>query len=264
MSKNENKSMHRTTLRILELMETISEHPAACTLSDLSNTLNIPKSTLSPILYTLTQKEYLTLDVQQRYSVGLAAYQLGQSFLGQFHFLTEAERLISAITAVCMETCHFAVLSGGDVLYLKKIDSPQPIRMVSSVGTRLPAYATALGKSLLLDMNLSSLKALYPDGLKRITPNTITDFNELYAQLEQARREGFTYECEESNEYVRCIGIPVRKNGQVIAAISVATPVFRYDEEKADLIRALLKDAQKKIEHLLSSLDISVDQLTVM
>lgn len=261
MTNTENKSMHRTTLRILEIMESISKHPSQYNLSELSSMLDIPKSTLSPILYTLVKKEYLSQDAQQKYAVGLSAYRMGQSFLERFHFLTEVERIISAITEVCMETCHFAVLSGGDVLYLKKVDSPQPVRMVSSVGNRLPAYTTSLGKALLLDMTLPQLKALYPDGLKKITANTITDFEELYAQLEQGRREGFTYEVEESNEYIRCIAIPIHQNGRVIAAVSVATPIFRYDEEKANLIRALLKDAQKKLELLLATLGIEMEQL---
>ena len=62
------------------------------------------------------------------------------------------------IVGVCSETCHFGILVGGDVLYLLKIDSPEPIRMYSSGGRRLPAYATGIGKALLSDYTLPMLK----------------------------------------------------------------------------------------------------------
>jgi len=69
---------------------------------------------------------------------------------------------------------------------------------------------------------------------------------ELYQQLKQARIEGFTYEVEESNEYIRCIAVPIRKQGIIVAAMSVAIPTFRYTEDKAELVKHLLKSEKEK------------------
>ena len=255
------RETHRTTDRLLDIFEQIADHPGEKTLTDISKTLAIPKSTISPILYTLTARGYITSDALGRYTIGSSTYLLGRSFLGQFHFLDEVERILVSMTDVCMEASHFATLSGGDVFYLKKVESPQPIRMVSSVGRKLPAYSTALGKALLMDCTKTELAALYPDGLTAITPKTITDIDKLYDQLLLSRKQGYTTESEESNEDIRCLAVPVRKDGRIVAALSIATPVFRFTKEKEDLIRVLLFDAQKKIERLIDSPDVDLSSL---
>lgn len=257
----EQKIYHRTTSRILDILELIAANPGACTLSAISEKLSAPKSSLSPILQELVSRNYLTLSSGQKYRIGFALYSIGSGFLKQFNFLDEVEKYLQNMTNICNEASHFAVLSGKDVLYLKKANSPEPIRMVSFIGNRIPAYSTALGKALLLDHTSAQLRALYPDGLQKVTENTITDFNVLKHQLEEGRKNGFTYEIEESNQYIRCIAVPVRKNGKVVAAVSIATPVFRYNEEKEQLIKLLLFDAQKKIENLVNTIEIDFNDL---
>lgn len=259
--KEENNTLHRTTLRILEILKLVADNPGRFTLSDVSDRLRISKSTISPILHTLVHKGFLSLGTDLRYRIGFSAYEIGTCFLHQFSFLDEIEKILSDVTNVCMEASHFAVLSGGDVLYLKKVNSPEPIRMVSYVGNRIPAYSTALGKALLLNMSINDIRKLYPDGLLPVTEHTITDFNELKEQLLKARQEGFVYESEESNQYIRCIAVPIRKAEKIVAAVSVATPVFRYDEKKEALIKTLLSNAQYKIETFISRLEINYEDL---
>ena len=86
--------------------------------------------------------------------------------------MEEIKTIMTNMVNVCSETCHYAILIEGDVLYLQKIDSPEPIRMFSSIGKRLPAYGTGLGKALLMDHNMDQLRSLYPNGLKKLTKNT--------------------------------------------------------------------------------------------
>lgn len=186
---------------------------------------------------------------------------MGNSYLSQLNFLDEVEKILTNMTNVCMETSHFGILKGGDVLYLKKIDSPEPIRMTSRVGMRIPAYGTAIGKALLMDTEFLELKRLYPNGLKALTENTITDFNDLANQLSEARLLGYTYEMEESTQYIRCFAVPIRKKGKVVAAISVAIPIFRYTEERAKLVRTLLFDSKNKIETILNNVDMDMEHL---
>lgn len=257
----EQKIYHRTTSRVLDILELIADNPDTYTLSAIGQELNAPKSSISPILQELVSRGYLSLTSGQKYRIGLTLYNIGSGFLKQFNFLDEVEKYLENMTNVCNEASHFSVLSGGDVLYLKKVNSPEPIRMVSFIGNKIPAYSTALGKALLLDHTPAQIRKLYANGLQKVTPNTITDFDVLNQQLDEGRRNGFTYEIEESNQYIRCIAVPVRKRGNVVAAVSIATPVFRYDNEKEQLIRTLLFDAQKKIENLVNHIDIDFKDL---
>lgn len=257
----ESKTFHRTTGRILDILELIASNPNAYTLSAISQILDVPKSSISPILQELVNRGYLCQTIEQKYGIGLSLYDIGSRFLKQFNFLDEVEKYLLNMTNVCNEASHFSVLSGGDVLYLKKVNSPEPIRMVSYIGNKIPAYSTALGKSLLLDFSPAQLRQLYPDGLMKVTPNTITDFNILIDQLNEGREKGYTYEIEESNQYIRCIAVPIRKENHVVAAISIATPIFRYTDEKEQLTKTLLFDAKKKIEYLVNRININFEDL---
>lgn len=257
----ESKTFHRTTGRILDILELIASNPNTYTLSAISQVLNVPKSSISPILQELVNRGYLCQTIEQKYSIGLSLYDIGSGFLKQFNFLEEVEKYLVNMTNVCNEASHFSVLSGGDVLYLKKVNSPEPIRMVSYIGNKIPAYSTALGKSLLLDFSPAQLHQLYPDGLTKVTPNTITDFNILINQLNEGREKGYTYEIEESNQFIRCIAVPIRKENHVVAAISIATPIFRYTDEKEQLTKTLLFDAKKKIEYLVNRINIDFEDL---
>ena len=242
---------HKPTLRALSVLELVAQHRHPYTLSELSAGLAIPASTLLPIVHTLRDRQYLSYDEKtQTYSLGFRLFELG-SMVQDTDFYAGIVDIMQTVVDGCGETCHFGILSGGDVLYLAKVNSPQAIRMYSMAGRRLPAYSTAIGKALLRDQTPAQLKALYPEGLIPLTPNTITDLGTLYGELLEIRSEGFAYEVEESNENIRCIAVPICSGGRVTAAMSVAIPVFRYSEELRRKAESLLKDAAGFAERIL-------------
>lgn len=246
---------HRSTQRVLDILDNIVKNrESGLSLTELAAALEAPKSSLFPIVHTLCQAGFLSLHPEtSRYTIGFKAYEVGNAFLKEDSINAEIKEQMRSITAQCREACFFGELVDGDVFYLFKTDSPEPIRMVASPGKRLPAYSAGIGKALLSGRGRNELEALYPDGLKPLTPNTVTDMDELYRQLEAVRQTGVAYEKEESTPYIQCIAVPIRKNGSVIAAMSVAVPVFRYDEEKERAITSLLKETQRKLETLVTS-----------
>jgi DNA-binding IclR family transcriptional regulator len=253
---------HRATDRTLRAIEYVAASQAGRTFSQIVEHLNAPKSSIHPILKTLCEHGFLMYSAQARvYKTGVRLFECGYSYLEQTDVLDLIRDQMQLIVDGCKETCHFGVLEGGDVLYLLKIDSPEPIRLYSSVGRRLPAYATGVGKALLSNHTPDMLKKLYPDGLRPVTEHTIASFEALSGQLASVRETGLSYESEESDQHVRCVGAPVFKNGQVIAAVSVALPVFRADEEKIARIGALLKNAREKIERIVTERDVNFHQL---
>lgn len=240
---------HKPTLRIIAILELLSEVNTPYTLSEISRSLGISTSTLFPILHTLREKKYLKLDEKkQMYTLGLRLFEIGSRIQSSLSY-DQITRVMGQIVETCGETCHFGMLDRGDVLYLAKVDSPEPIRMFSTIGKRLPAYGTAIGKALLKNYSPGELKSLYPTGLKPMTANTITDFNVLFEQLNSP--DIFTYENEESNEQIRCIAAPVYRGGAVVAAVSVAVPVFRYSDEKQAQIERALKESLVQFEQII-------------
>lgn len=248
--------MHSPTLRVIKIINLISSNNGLLTLSDISKYAEIPIGTLHPILRTLTELNFVSFNPQKNtYSIGIKLFISGNAFIQSKDSLSGIEHVLEELTFKSGETSHFAKLDGGNVLYLAKVESMKPVRMYSAIGKQLPAYGTSLGKALMSGMTKNEIKALYPNGLIALTEHTITDFDVLYSQIESIREVGFAYECEESNEGVRCIAVPVEKEGRIVAAISIGIPVFRYTEVKKVEFENMLKVAKVDVEKIITYLD---------
>lgn len=242
-------AIHKPTLRTLSVLELLSKSDQNYTLSEISRRLGMATSTLYPILQSLRDERYLGYDKKtQSYTLGMRMFEVGSRVQNSSAF-QEINNIMSGVVGICDETCIFGKLDNGDVLYLSKVESNQPVRMFCSVGKRLPAYSTALGKALLKGYSVERLKKLYPNGLKPLTVNTITDFKKLHEQLNE--NDIFLYEREESNKDICCVAVPIHLEGSVVAACSVATPVFRFNSEKRAKIENALKEALVKYEKMI-------------
>ena len=141
---------HAPTQRVLDILEFLSKQEAPCTLTEIAAGIAASKSTVFAVLHTMARRRFLHLDpATDRYSLGISAFSVGSAYLEQADFLTLLRGEMRSVVEDCGEICQMGILEGGEVLYLIKIDAPQPIRMASFVGKRLPAYATALGKAML-------------------------------------------------------------------------------------------------------------------
>jgi DNA-binding IclR family transcriptional regulator len=245
---------HRPTARVVAALRSIAASGQGLTLSQLASQTSVAKSTLFPIMHTLRDAGWVVYDeATQRYRVGPGMYELGASYLAAHSGLADVKAIMTGIVAACGETCYFGRLAGDEVSYLLAVDSPQPIRMVASVGNRLPAHSTAIGKALLSRQRPDQVRRLYPHGLRAMTANTITNLDVLIQQLDQVRREGLAYETEESTPHICCVAVPLIVGIHAVAAVSVATPVFRFTPEKKQLIVRLLLDAKPKLERIVAA-----------
>lgn len=119
---------------------------------------------------------------------------------------------------------------------------PDTLSMQSTLGKRNPLHSTSLGKALLAFRDDDEIRErLSKMEMKKLAPRTITDPDELFAQLMQARAQGYAEEIEESEAGVRCMAVPVLDHaGKSVAAISIAFPLIRFDEtRKSEYVRLL-------------------------
>lgn len=246
-------SDHRTTARILDILELIARSPEGLSLASISRSLDAPKSSLFPLLSTLVARNYLKLNAEaQRYHIGEQLFVLGNSFVNKAGLMEEIRDAADQLSKSTGETVYFGVLSGLDVLYLIKSDLYSNFRVVSNPGSKLPAYSTGYGKSLLSQFGPEEIKAFYPSGsLKQVTENTVRDVESLNRELEEVRRNGFSHEKGESTPGIECIAAPVKYEGAIIAGISIAVPQFRYTEEREELFRKYLSETVERIEALI-------------
>lgn len=252
------KSLHRPTLRVLNILEAVGYNKQGYTLTEMANFIHAPKSSIFPILYTLVDQKYLYYNRQtMRYFIGMKAYEVGQNYAKQSDVLKDISEIVLNMVNVCGETSHFAVLDEGNIFYLITHDSPERVRVFTTVGARMPAYATSLGKALLLDHSLAQLENMYPQQLPSLTPQTVPTVSRLYQQLQNSQNEQLTSEQGESNSNISCFSVPIRKNGQIIAALSTSILQTHFTVEKAELIKILLKNAKGRIELLVKDVDVN-------
>ncbi|MCI1248086.1 MAG: IclR family transcriptional regulator [Megasphaera sp.] len=243
---------HKPTLRVLDIADALAKSKNGLTLSQLSDTIGCPKSTLMPILKTMTTREYLTRNTNtQVYNIGKQAFIIGSVYQDDCDVMKLIQDQMNQLGSLCDETCHLGILSGQSILYLLKVTSPKPIQLISSVGKKLPAYATALGKALLHDYSETELIELFPEPLTPITDHTLQNIPQLYRSIHQDDTHGFTYEEEEITRHARCIARPLRIDGKIVAALSVSFLVFNASKEHIDFIKDALTKSANLIEKLM-------------
>jgi IclR family transcriptional regulator, KDG regulon repressor len=243
--------------RALDILELFLERPNLSA-PEITDSLGLPRTTVHELLTTLTERAYLipTPGQPTRYRLGMRLFQLGSVFADQLDLAHEAREIAQKVAANCDETVHVAVLDGADVVYVAKVDSTHPVRMVSAVGRRLPAHCTGVGKMLLSGLSADALDARCPRDreLPGMTPRSITSPAKLRAHLEQVRERGLSYDECESNEAVYCVAAPVYDHtGAMVAAMSISAPSIRWNPERrdewSDLIRRGAEDLSERLGH---------------
>jgi len=220
--------------RALDILELFLGRPQLSA-REVAERLDLPRTTVHELLVTLVERSYLISVPGQpvRYRLGMPVFQLGAAFAGRLDLVREAQGVTRDVAAACDEAVHVAVRDGADVIYLVKVDSTHPVRMVSGVGLRLPAHCTAVGKILLSDLDPAGLDAVLEKGvLAGMTRDSITDPDRLRAHLEGVRAEGVATDVGESDSAMRCVAAAIRDHsGAAIAAMSLSAPVIRWTSQ---------------------------------
>lgn len=224
--------------------------------ADIATRLGLPRTTVHELLSTLVDRRYLVQIQGQplRYQLAVRVFQLGAAFAQQLDIVRESQQVANEVAAACGETVHVAMLEGRDVIYIARVDSTHPVRMVSAVGQRVPAHCTGVGKTLLSDLSSEGFTALYPhsNALQKLTPNSITSTSRLKAEIAKIREQGLAYDDCESNEDVHCVAAGVRDHtSTMVAAMSISVPTLRWnDASRRQLTELVLKGARALSESL--------------
>ncbi|GAA2433767.1 IclR family transcriptional regulator [Actinomadura vinacea] len=238
------------TLELLELLASRQNRPAR--LRELTEALNVPRSSLYALLRTLTKHGWVRTDASgTMYGIGIRALLVGTSYLDTDPHLRIVKPMLDELGEKLDETFHFGRLDEFDVVYLATRESSQYLRAYSRVGRRLPAYCTALGKSLLAERHGDELERHVPAELAATTPRTITDRDALAADLVRTRERGHAIDVEENSLGLHCFGFALRYTPEGRPprdAISCSVPLARLTPEREAEIVAAMREARERIE----------------
>lgn len=235
----------RAVDRALDILECFSREDNALTATEIGARVGLHKSTLHRFLVNLEHRGYLKRDPQTgRYSLGLRLFELGSVVWDTLDVHTLVRPIMHAMVREMNETGQIVCYDDGQVIYIDKLECSQSVRMVTSVGLRLPAYCTASGKVLLSYQPPEEVERVIARGLVRHTPNTITDPERLHAELAEVRRRGYAVDFEEVQLGLAGVAAPIYDfHGQVVAALSLAGPVSRLKPELERYVTAVVRYA---------------------
>ncbi|ASU80842.1 IclR family transcriptional regulator [Actinopolyspora erythraea] len=240
--------------RAFDILELFLDEPELSA-PEITGKLGLPRTTVHELLSTLVERGYLVPSGRgsTRYRLGVRGFQLGSAYADRLDLAREGQLVAEEVAAECNETVHIGIREGTEVLYIAKVDSGHPVRMVSAVGRRLPAHCTAVGKALLASLSRQELDELYgAEPLRPMTDNSITDPTKLREELDGVTENGRAREYCESNDAVACVAAPVRDHyGGVVAAMSIAVPILRWSERsERELAETVVRGARNLSERL--------------
>jgi DNA-binding IclR family transcriptional regulator len=218
--------------RGLKLLRLFRRTRPSITPPEIAHELKIPRSTVHRLLQTLEEMEFLRRADGGAYVLGPAVLSIGFEYLSSLDIVQLSNPVLSQLRDKTQSSAHLAVLHGTDIVYLSRHPSPSAVTSNVSIGTRLPAHATVMGRVLLADLSSPALHALYKDKpLQRFTPKTPTTIASLERLLLEDRRLGYVIGSSYYERGVTSVAAPVRDHiGKVIAAINVAIVDTLVDE----------------------------------
>lgn len=242
--------------RALTVLDYVGEHHSV-TFGQILTDLDLPRSSAHGLLRTLVAGGWLEIDALSRcYTLGLRTWQLGQRYLGHRDLAQLAKPYMDELALKLGETVQLARLDGIENVYIAISEGPRPMRLASSVGMRLHAHGTGIGKALLSQLDAVEVRRrLSGVVLPSFTDRTVTDLDELTGLIDQARANGFALDDGEYLVGCRCVAVPMNVHGAdggLVAAMSVTAPVFRCDETWPERALVTLQAGAARIRERLS------------
>jgi IclR family KDG regulon transcriptional repressor len=221
--------------------------------SDAAQALKHPKSSISALMAALAEQGLLCRTGERRYRLGWRVMVLSQILLETTEFRSEARRAMEHLVSLTGETVHLAALEANQVVYVDKLQGTRAIQVrLTRIGIRLPAHCSAVGKAILAHLPWERvLQILDKQGLPALTPNTITDPEELHRELRNVREQGYAYDFAEAELELCCVAAPIRDHsGEVVASMSLSVPSYRFEDYREKYRTLIVSTTQKVSENL--------------
>lgn len=237
----------RRALRIFEYMLATAE---PVTMARLIEALAIPKSTAYELVRTLSEAGYIEPSGRDGgLFLGRKLFLLGMAYRNRVDLLRDGSQIVEDLRNETGETVQFSVLAEDHMHVLMKEEGIRPIRIISTVGSRVPVNWAAAGRLLVSDLDDAALRRLLTETM-RPSPSgrACMDLDEVMAQVRRFRARGHATEVNEANDHAGCVAAPVLDaSGRCIAAISVVAPEHRLAGADMDQIVASVTAAAARL-----------------
>ncbi len=225
----------RTVYKAGQVLSLFSVERPEWGVSEVSKALDFPKSSASAMMGALAEQGLLRRTSERRYRLGWQIMAMSHILLATTGFREEARRAMEYLVSVFGETVHLAALERGQVIYVDKMQGTKAVQVaVTAVGGKFSAHASGVGKAILAHRPWEEVEGILErEGMCAKTANTITSLEEFREEMEFVRKQGCSYDLEEGVMELSCVAAPIRNHtGEVVAAMSLSVPSYRFDANK--------------------------------
>jgi DNA-binding IclR family transcriptional regulator len=236
--------------KFMSVLQIVGDAPGSYGMAELCKVAKLPRATVYRIVDAL-RAEGLVTDAAPggKFVLGPRLINLASRSWATFDLRTIAHPFIEKLRDETGETVHLAVRSGREMVYIDKLESPQTVRMTSRIGTRITLYSSSVGKAFLAALPADEQKEILGRiKFKRYTPHTIMQRKALEAELKETRKRGYSFDREETELEIRCIGAAiVNATGRPVGGISVSVPKYRFDKNVEARFPAIVRGCADRI-----------------
>lgn len=227
-SAGADKEFVATLAKGLAVLSCFGKERPAMTLSEAAAATNVSRAAARRILRTLAALGY----VEQRgrdFALSPNILKLGFAYLATQSWIERAQPLLKQLSEQLHESASAAILEGTEIVYVARVPARRIMSATLTVGSRLPAFHTALGRVLLGFLDDAEIwRRLKSMRFEAYTPATITDLQALFDRIRADREQGFSLVDEELERGLRALAVPVLdRNGQAVGAINLSTHAAR-------------------------------------
>lgn len=231
--QRQSKDFIQSLDRGLAVIRTFSADAPQLTLSDVAKRTGLSRASARRFLHTLQALDYVATDGRY-FFLTPRVLELGYAYLHSSTVSSIAQNHLELLAERLGESCSASVLDDGNIIYTARAATNRIMSVNLSVGQRLPAFVTSMGRVLLAyssDTVVDAYFSTYPR--PQLTARTVTDEAELRAILDKVRGQGWAMIDQELEVGVRSVAVPVRDSaGRVLAAINVSAHAARVTLEE--------------------------------
>jgi DNA-binding IclR family transcriptional regulator len=238
--------------RALRVLRYLASQARPVHAAAIARDLGLPRSSTYHLLRVLEAERFVThLPEEQRYGLGVAAFEVGSAYLRHDGLERLARPLVAHVARVTHGTAHLGVLDAREVVYLVKERPRRPDPLVTEVGVRLPAHLTATGRALLAYLPAAQVTALFPTRAALARRNEVGPATpaQLRARLDEVRAHGWASEEGEVTEGFASVAAAAFDHaGRPAAAVAVTVRGGRgLDGARRDGLAAAVGKAAQRL-----------------
>lgn len=225
--------------RAVKLLDALAHYAEPVSLKFLTADTGLHASTAFRILAALVAHGFVERTGSGNYVLGTRLLQLGHRVRAGTDVRREAHAVMEWLRDQVDESVNLTLREGDEVVYVERVTPARSIRVEQVIGSRAPLHVTAVGKLMLGEMDDAALAGYaVRTRLERYTRNTLTDLENLKAEVRRDAAQGYALDDEEAELGVGCIGVLIRDgNGKAVAGLSVSAPIERRQEEWIPLVQ---------------------------